>query len=514
MNRGGYSPDCVIVPTFEGATAALGGRFDATPLAWLGASGALADHAGKKNEITVCYASSAEGTPRVILLGLGPDGALDLDAFRLAVGAAVRRCKKLRLARPALLLEDLDAVGAVLKKNIADVLRETVVASLLAVYACTAYKSAESRAKGETDGEGDFFTPDSLTFMHSAKTIPASLRLAAQQAEAEASGVCRARDLVNAPANIMTPARLAEEALSLAKRHGFGCRVLRKAEMTKLGMGALLAVSEGARNEARFIILEYTPEKGKNRAPLVLVGKGITFDSGGISLKPAAGMHLMKGDMAGAAAVLGAFEAIGRFGGRIACPVVGLLPCTENMPDGGAVRPGDIVTTMSGKTVEITNTDAEGRLILCDALAYAQKKWKPAALVDIATLTGACAVALGRNAAGLFTDCIPLRDAILAVGDEVGDTCWPMPLWERLREGLQSDVADMGNVGAREGGAITAALFLKAFVDGDIPWAHLDMAGASINEKNTPLCPKGATGFGVRTLFGLVRRVSEKSGAW
>lgn len=509
-NKGGIRLDCVIIPTFE--EAAPGGRFGeggSAPLEWLQESSAPADHAGRRNDITICYGPASASVSRVMLVGLGSREKLTVSAFRQAVASAMRRSRALKLARIGILMEDISAVADNLKKSRNDLVREAVVAASLALYACTEYKSAETKNKGKKENDAAFFTPDSLTFIHAERTISASLRGAVRLAEAEAAGVILARNLVNAPANLLPPSRMAEEAAALAKRHGFGCRIMHKAEMLKLGMGSLLAVSEGSAKEPRFIVLEHAPKSGKKRAPLVLVGKGVTFDSGGISLKPAAGMDRMKGDMAGGAAVLGVFEAIGLAAESVPQPVVGLIPCVENMPDGAAVRPGDVVTAMSGKTVEILNTDAEGRLILCDALTYAQKNWSPLAVVDIATLTGACAVALGRGAAGLFTETPALRDAIMDLGGECGDIFWPMPLWERLAEGLKSEVADIANVGAREGGAITAALFLQSFVEKSVPWAHLDMAGAGISEKDSPECAKGATGFGVRTLFGLVRTVSD-----
>lgn len=509
LSKGTVRLDAVIIPTILGAPTFFSERFGAA-LPWLSESEALADHTGKLGEITVCYGPSCSPIPRVILVGLGAGKDIPLEDFHKAVGAGMRACRSLRLARVGFLLENVFTAAEMLGKPAPRVLEELVFSYMASAYSCTEYRSVEAKAKGKKDRDPDFFDPEALLILHDGRAISASLRFPVKLAEVEAAGVCYARDLVNAPANIMTPSRLVEEAVALAKRYGFGCRVLHKVEMAKLGMGGLLAVNEGSRKDARFIVLEYTPSGGKKRAPLVLIGKGITFDSGGISLKPAAGMHLMKGDMAGAAAVLGTFEAMGRLPEGFTCPVVGLIPCTENMPGGSAMRPGDIITTMSGKTVEVLNTDAEGRLILCDALTYAQKNWKPLAMVDIATLTGACMVALGRGAAGLFTDSGVLRDAIMEIGRTGGDTFWPMPLWERLRAGLKSNVADIANVGPREGGAISAALFLKSFVDDAVPWAHIDMAGAGITENDTPLCPKGGTGFGVRTLIALARLASEK----
>ena len=509
LSKGAVRLDAVIIPTILGTPTFFSERF-AADLPWLGTSEALADHSGKLCELTVCYGPSSSLIPRVILVGLGTGRNIPLEDFHKAVGTAMRACRSLRLGRIGFMLETVFTAAEMMGKPAPRVLEELAFAFLVSAYSCTEYKSAEAKAKGKKNREVEFFEPDSLVVLHDGRTISASLRHPVKLAEVTAASVCLARDMVNAPSNIMTPARLAEEAAALAKRHGFTCRILHKAEMAKLGMGGLLAVNEGSNKDPRFIVLEHNPGGLKKRPPLMLVGKGITFDSGGISLKPAAGMDQMKGDMAGAAAVLGTFEAIGRLPESFSWPVVGLIPCTENMPDGNAMRPGDIITTMAGITVEVLNTDAEGRLILCDALTYAQKNWKPLAIVDIATLTGACAVALGRNAAGLFTDSEALRDMVMEIGRTGGETFWPMPLWERLREGLKSGVADIANVGAREGGAISAALFLKTFVDANIPWAHIDMAGASIQEKDTPICPKGATGFGARSLIELARRASEK----
>ena len=510
-NKVSIRSECLIFPTFENANDAIKKRFYGTVVEWICNTEALTDYSGKKNDITVCYGKDTASIPRVILVGMGDKTTADIADFRNAVAAAVRRCRELRVARVSVVLEDFAAIGTAMGRSREDMLREGLTAALLAAYSCVEYRSAEARAKGKKNNDPKFCAPESLTIFHRVKHIPPQLRVPVRIAEAEAAGICLARDLVNAPANIMTPSRVAEEAVALAKRHGLGCRVLSKAELVKLGMGALLAVSNGSQEAPRFVVLEFAPNGVRKRSPLVLVGKGITFDTGGISLKPSAGMADMKGDMAGAAAVLGTFEALGRFPEGVLHPVVGLLPLAENMPDGMATRPGDVVTSFSGKTVEILNTDAEGRLILCDALSYAQKNWNPLAIVDIATLTGACMVALGRGAAGLFSNNDALRDAVLEAGKGTDDTLWPMPLWDKMAEGLQSTVADIANVGLREGGAISAAVFLKSFVDSSVPWAHLDMAGAGITDKGTPITPKGATGFGVRTLYALVRHVCEKT---
>ncbi len=288
------------------------------------------------------------------------------------------------------------------------------------------------------------------------------------------SGVEFAREWGNRPANHATPSLLADAAKSLAKLPRIQCKVMGPAEVGRLKMGAFMAVARGSEEPLRFIELRYTGA-AKDAAPVVLVGKGITFDTGGISIKPAPEMDEMKFDMCGAASVLGVFRALGELQPSI--NVVGLIPACENMPDGRAVKPGDVVTSMSGQTIEILNTDAEGRLVLCDALTYAAR-FKPAAVVDIATLTGACVIALGGVRSGLFANDDALAAALQSAGDVAQDLCWRMPLDDDYADGLKSNFADMGNVAGRAGGSITAAKFLQKFV-GDMPWAHLDIAGTA-----------------------------------
>jgi leucyl aminopeptidase len=317
-------------------------------------------------------------------------------------------------------------------------------------------------------------------------------RQALAHAQAQVCGVDLAKEWANRPANHATPTHLAQAARALAKQPGIQCKVLGPKEVERLGMGAFLAVARGAVEPLRFIVLEYKSPKAKG-APVVLVGKGITFDTGGISMKPAADMDEMKFDMSGAASVLGVFEALGQL--QPALHVVGLIPATENMPDGQAVKPGDVVTSMSGQTIEILNTDAEGRLVLCDALTYAER-YKPAAVIDIATLTGACVIALGAVRSGLFTPSDELAQAISEAGEASGDLCWRMPLDDDYADGLKSRFADVANVGGRAAGAVTAAKFLQRFAS-KLPWAHLDIAG-------TAWCSgaaKGATGRPVGLLL-------------
>ncbi|MCU0969299.1 MAG: leucyl aminopeptidase [Rubrivivax sp.] len=316
--------------------------------------------------------------------------------------------------------------------------------------------------------------------------------------QAIAAGVLLARELANRPANHCTPSDLADEARTLGKAHGLKVEVLDRKDAEKLGMGAFLAVAQGSEQPPRFIVARWNGGR-KGDAPVVLVGKGITFDTGGISIKPAAEMDEMKFDMGGAASVLGALRALAGMKARV--NVVGIVPACENMPSGRAVKPGDVVTSLSGQTIEILNTDAEGRLILCDALTYAER-FEPAAVVDVATLTGACVIALGHHRTGLFTPDDALAAELLAAGERALDPAWRMPLDDEYDEALKSNFADMGNVGPRAGGAITAAMFLKRFTR-KLRWAHLDIAGTAW--KSGPA--KGATGRPVPLLvhFALAR---------
>ncbi|PUE08572.1 leucyl aminopeptidase [Limnohabitans sp. T6-5] len=328
--------------------------------------------------------------------------------------------------------------------------------------------------------------------MFSMDTVDAPRREALARAQALVQGVEVAKEWANRPANHATPTLLAQAAQGIAKGAGFKCEVLGVREVTKLGMGAFLAVAQGATEPLKFIVMRYNGAPAA-QAPVVLVGKGITFDTGGISIKPAAEMDEMKYDMSGAASVLGVFKALAQI--KPAINVVGLIPATENMPSGQAVKPGDVVTSMSGQTIEILNTDAEGRLVLCDALTYAER-FKPQAVIDIATLTGACVIALGAVRSGLFSSNDDLAQALQQAGEEAGDACWRMPLDDDYAEGLKTRFADVANVAGRAGGSVTAAKFLQRFAS-RYPWAHLDIAGTAWRSG----AAKGATGRPVALLL-------------
>ena len=320
-----------------------------------------------------------------------------------------------------------------------------------------------------------------------------------------AEGVALTRELVTEPANIIYPESFVERVKASLEGLGVEIKVLNRAEMEKLGMGALLGVAQGSIREARMLVLEH--KGGGGGPPVAFVGKGVTFDTGGISIKPAAGMESMKWDMGGAGAVVGAMKAIA--GRKAKANVVGICGLVENMPSGNAQRPGDVVTSMSGQTIEVINTDAEGRLVLADAITYVQREYKPRAIIDLATLTGAILISLGKEYAGLFANDEDLAGKLLAAGTESGDKLWRMPLGESFDRMIDSPIADMKNVGPREGGSITAAQFIQRFVDDGIHWAHIDMAGKAWADKANATGDKGATGFGVRLLDQYVADVLE-----
>ncbi|APW42844.1 leucyl aminopeptidase [Rhodoferax saidenbachensis] len=396
---------------------------------------------------------------RVVLAGVGEGSARQV---RSAVGAA------LALVKSAALKKLVISFAAPARD---EAVRAAVLAAADASYVYTATKS---KAEGRT-----------LQKVVLAATNASEVKLSFNRAVATVAGVEVAKEWANRPANHATPTLLGQAAQELAKIAKISCEVLGPKEVAKLGMGSFMAVAQGSEQPLRFIVLRYDGA-AKTKAPVVLVGKGITFDSGGISIKPAAEMDEMKFDMSGAASVLGVFRTLGQL--KPAINVVGLIPACENLINGRAVKPGDVVTSMSGQTIEILNTDAEGRLVLCDALTYAER-FKPAAVVDIATLTGACVVALGSVRSGLFSSNEALGDALMAAGNVAQDLSWRLPLDDEYSEGLKTNFADVANVAGRAGGAITAAKFLQRFTE-KFPWAHLDIAGTAWKSG----AAKGATG--------------------
>jgi len=410
-------------------------------------------------------------TGRVLLVGLGREGDFRDKQYREAVAAAVRALNGTGAEEAALHLTELP-VG---RRD-----AEWKVAHAVAVAGDAGYRF--TRMKSKSDDSGPALRRLALSVDRAAhKGAAAGL----EQGLAVTHGMSLARDLGNLPPNVCTPSYLAGEARELAKRYRMKATVLGREDMERLGMRTLLSVAQGSAEPPRFITLEYHGGP-KNMKPVVLVGKGITFDTGGISIKPAAEMDEMKFDMCGAASVLGTMKAAGEM--RLPVNLVGAIPATENMPGGRASRPGDVVKSLSGQTVEILNTDAEGRLILCDALTYVER-FRPAAVIDIATLTGACVIALGHVATGLFANDEALAREVVAAGEGAYDRVWRLPLWEDYQEQLKSNFADFANIGGRPAGAVTAACFLARFAR-KYKWAHLDIAGTAWKSGKE----KGATG--------------------
>ena len=490
-----WKADVVVTFVFEGEGVEEACSVLAQNALWLGIAPAWRDFRGRSEELVMFYGPQAMEISRVLGAGLGRADKADLTAFRHAVGRAVRLCREYDLATVGIDGASLARVAEKMGVSFDALAREAVISAYLALYRYDRWKSEKSVHAD----------PRWLALMLETEFVEDAVRDSARMAEAEARGIMLARDAANDPANVMTPSAFAEKAEGVAGRYGMNVRVLGPAELAAEGMNAYLAVARGSAEEPRMVVVEYVPKGAEGRAPVVLVGKGLCFDSGGISLKPAKGMEEMKGDMSGAAAVLGVMESLGQLAPSYAPkrPVVGVMACAENMPGGHATRPGDIVVAKNGKSVEIVNTDAEGRLVLADALCWAQENYSPFRLIDIATLTGACAVALGMDAAGLFSSDDALASLLHEAGMNLGERNWRLPLWTAAGlAALKSPCADMVNSGPREGGAINAAVFLQQFIKENVRWAHLDMASAD-NAEN-PINAKGATGFGVRTMLSAV----------
>lgn len=489
--QGQWKTDLALAFALEGEGADDACHFTQTAAPWLSIAPQWRDFKGKKDERVLLYGPPAMDISRCMVLGLGELKDLTMEDLRMAFGKAVLACQDLGLEHIGIDIVSMARIGAKLGISKDDFAKELALCAKLALYSYTAFRKKSDKPRLRK-----------LFFLLDDDFCSDSLKQAVRYAEAEAQGIYLARNLANAPANAMTPSDFADMAENVAKYHNFACKILDKDAAKAENMNAFLAVAKGSEQAPRFVILEYRPHgAAENADPVVLVGKGITFDSGGISLKPSAGMEEMKGDMSGAAAVLGTFETLGRLamnGIFPSRPVIGLMPLCENLPGGSATKPGDIVFAKTGKSVEIINTDAEGRLILIDALAYAEEHYKPFRLLDIATLTGACAVALGEGAAGVFsTDC-KLAQKVVERSNALFERTWQLPVWKHLAKELKSNVADLKNCGSRYGGSLTAALFLKEFVSDGTDWVHIDMAAA--DNADNALNPKGATGFGVRTL--------------
>jgi len=442
---------------------------------------------GRKGQLLELVAPAGIAAERVLLVGFGrPADLEDLDLENLG-GAVVGRLATSGVKDVAILVDEIAGFPAKPAERAA----RYGLGALLASYRFDKYRTKEKPEK-----------KPSLSRVSILLRGPAAAQRAFADLEKIAAGVFLTRDLVSEPANVLFPKSLAAEARKLASL-GVKLQVLGQREMKRLGMGALLGVAQGSANEPQLLVMRWDgAPRSKNKRPVAFVGKGVTFDTGGISIKPAANMEDMKWDMGGAGVVIGLMKALA--GRKAKVNAVGVCGLVENMPSGTAQRPGDIVTTMSGQTVEVINTDAEGRLVLADALWYVQEKFKPRAIVDLATLTGAIIIALGHEYAGLFSNDDKLAERISAAGKVVGEPAWRLPLGEAYDKAIDSDAADMKNVGNRAGGSITAAQFLQRFIQSGTPWAHLDIAGVTWSSKGKNTVPKGGTGFGVRLLDRLV----------
>lgn len=457
---------------------------------WISEDFVVQGFRGKHGEEILAYGDANAQIPRILLVGGGPRKDISTEKIKKLIGQGMKKCRSLGLKTVLLPFFIWDSLNGGPGYN----LKELVYSAHISLYRFTELK---------TEQKDSLFNPDALIIGMPDKNAAVQAASFILEGENDAKTVAFARDLDNLPPNLLFPETFALRASSMARQVDVKCEILSEATLEAEGFGCMLAVGQGSSHPPRLIVLEYAPDGHEDDPPLVLIGKGLTFDSGGICLKPAANMWQMKCDMSGASAVLSSILQAARE--KVPSHIVGLLACAENLPGGKAFRPGDVLNSVQGKSVEVINTDAEGRLVLCDTLGYAQKKWKPDAIVDIATLTGACAVALGSEIGGLFTTSADLGKALTDYGRLSGENLWELPLWAGYEEGLKSPIADIRHTASREGGAITAALFLKDFVEDNMPWAHMDIAGVDFSEKATPLCSEGATGFGARILLQLCR---------
>ncbi|HEU4562072.1 MAG TPA: leucyl aminopeptidase [Longimicrobium sp.] len=477
----GLETPLLAIPVFDGAAVdpavaaldrALGGMITAVL--------ERGDLRGKDGESVTLYPTGGgAAATRVLLVGVGKPEAVTVEKLRKAGGTAAKSAVKSRLPRVTFVLPATSVDTAAAARAVAE-------GAVMGSYAFTELKSRADDAPAPVE-----LAELGLVVGADADQAPAGE--GARVGAVVASAANFARNLGNLPGNVATPTRLAEVAKDISTRFGMKLTVLGPKEMEAEGMGALLAVARGSAEEPRLIVLEHRGG-AKDARPLVIVGKGLTFDAGGISIKPAAGMEDMKFDMCGGAAVLGAMHAIGELG--VAANVVGIVPSSENLLGDRAMKPGDIFRAASGKTIEVVNTDAEGRLILADALHYA-KRFDPVAILDAATLTGACVVALGHQATGIMGNDEALLEEVRAAGERSGERCWPLPMYDEYRDQIKSDYADIKNSGGRPAGTITAAWFLREFV-GDVPWVHLDVAGTAYGDGKLSYLTKGSTGAPTR----------------
>ena len=481
---------CVVVGVFESRKLTLPAELiDNASLGHITSVLRRGDMDGKSGTSLLLHSVPNTNCERVLLIGLGKEKEFREKEYIAAIRATIKALNQTGASDATLFLTEL----AVRKRDIAWRVRQTVVTARETAYKFDTYKSNQQDKQGRELRK--------LTLVVDRRNEQQEAEQALQQGLALAEGIALARDLGNQPPNICHPSYLADQAKQMANDLGLDCEILERDTMAEMGMHSLLAVARGSAQAPKLIVLHYRGGSKKDK-PLVLVGKGVTFDTGGISLKPAADMDEMKYDMCGAAGVLGTLQAVARMALPINLTVI--VPAVENMPGGNATRPGDIVTSLSGQTIEILNTDAEGRLILCDALTYAER-FEPQTVIDVATLTGACVVALGGVASGLFSNKDSLARDLAEAGEEAGDRAWHLPLWDDYQELIKSPFADMANVGGRWGGAITAACFLSRFTK-KYDWAHLDIAGTAWKSG----ADKSATGRPVALLTHYLMQAAGK----
>ena len=479
----------LIVNRFLGGSKIPGGATGAVDRALDGAISNLIEDGeitGKQGEMTLVHTMGKIGPSRVVVAGLGPQADFDAEVVRRVSSEALRFLRSRGIAQ-AVTIAHGAGIGGLSPEEAGRAIAEGSILGL--------YRFGRYHTNGD-DGDKEF---ERLTIAELDAGRAAGIRAGVAEGQAIAEATSIARNLVNEPANVMTPTAMAETAQRVAGENGLGFETMDNADMKARGMGAFIGVAQGSDEPARLIIMTYEGDPDNPENNLGLIGKGITFDTGGISLKPAGGMESMKGDMAGGASVIAAMQIIARLKPRI--NVTGMVAATENMPGGSAQRPGDVVTAMNGKTIEVINTDAEGRLVLADTLCLARERGITR-LVDIATLTGAMVTTLGKACTGVMGNDDGLIGDVIDAGKQTGEKFWQLPMFDEYKELIRSDVADMKNSGGRQAGSISAAFLLKEFVDG-AAWAHLDIAGTSTSEKATGYLVKGATGAPARTLAQL-----------
>jgi leucyl aminopeptidase len=448
---------------------------------------ASGDFKGKFNQKKLLYTLKGINSKRILLAGLGKEKELTLDKLRGVIAGCAQSIRGTGIKSFAVPV----SFAEMMKKDTKDRVCAIAEGAVLGLYKFDQYKSKNKDNNNEIK---------QITLIADSEKELKEVKQEVKKAETVCEAVYLARDLVSSPGNTATPTYLANRAKAVSKKSRLSCRIIDEKGAKKLKMGAFLSVAQGSDQPARFIILEHKPRRTKASKTVVIVGKAITFDSGGISLKPPNNMQEMKTDMSGGAAAIAVMQACSNL--DVPVHVVGLIPAAENMPSGKALKPGDVVKSMSGKTIEIISTDAEGRLILADALTYS-KRFKPDAIIDMATLTGACIIALGNDVSAIMGNNNKIIDRINVASEKTGEKVWQLPLWEEYGELIKSDIADLKNVGGRAAGTITAGYFLKEFV-GDIPWAHIDIAGTAWSNKDKPYVPKGASGVCVRMLVNML----------